>query len=429
MKKLFLFLCLVAFTSIGNSQLKGILDRAKQKAANKATEKVDKSIDKTTDPSSGKTDTPGNEAEKKSSENNGTTTTKQTADTTKKETTAPASIKAYSKYDFVPGEKIVSLEDFSTGSVGDLPAGWNTNGSAEIVTIEGKPGRWLWLSKPGAFLPELTKSYPEDFTFEFDLLHGTPFSGTSLDLVIAEMQNTDNLQGWNTSPQTFKAGFYITSSAQKEGAAYTEIRKNSTTQSANQVGTELMSDKYNPVHISIWRQKERVRIYANQEKLWDIPKAIATEAKLNALFFSIVYADADSKQYIGNLRLAVGAPDTRKKFLEQSKWVTHGILFDVNRDNIKPESYGTLKEMANVLKEYTDLKVKIVGHTDGDGNDVGNLDLSKRRAASVKTSLAKEFGIDESRMETDGKGESEPIDKNDNPAGKANNRRVEFIKL
>ncbi len=119
----------------------------------------------------------------------------------------------------------------------------------------------------------------------------------------------------------------------------------------------------------------------------------------------------------------------RKKILEQNKWVTHGILFDVNSANIKPESYGTLKEMADVLKEYADLKVKIVGHTDADGKDADNLDLSKRRAASVKAALAKEFGINETRMETDGKGESEAIDKNDNPAGKANNRRVEFIKL
>jgi outer membrane protein OmpA-like peptidoglycan-associated protein len=85
--------------------------------------------------------------------------------------------------------------------------------------------------------------------------------------------------------------------------------------------------------------------------------------------------------------------------------------------------------MANVLKEYADLRVRIIGHTDADGNDASNLDLSQRRAASVKAALAKEFGIDESRMETDGKGESEPIDNNTTPAGKANNRRVEFIKL
>ena len=84
------------------------------------------------------------------------------------------------------------------------------------------------------------------------------------------------------------------------------------------------------------------------------------------------------RYYIGNLRLAVGAPDTRNKLLTQNKWVTHGILFDVNSDKIKPESYGSMKEIANVLKENTDLKVKIVGHTDADGNDASNLDLSKQ---------------------------------------------------
>ncbi len=191
----------------------------------------------------------------------------------------------------------------------------------------------------------------------------------------------------------------------------------------------ILNDKNNPAHISIWRQKERVRVYVNEMKVWDVPKAALNDAKFNAIVFSVIYAEATVQHYIGNLRLAVGAPDTRNKMLTQNKWVTHGILFDVNSANIKPESYGTLKEMANVLKEYADLKVKIVGHTDADGADAANLDLSKRRAASVKAALAKEFGIDESRMETDGKGEGEPIDKNDNQAGKANNRRVEFIKL
>jgi len=69
-----------------------------------------------------------------------------------------------------------------------------------------------------------------------------------------------------------------------------------------------------------------------------------------------------------------------------------------------------------------------VGHTDSDGDDARNLDLSRRRAASVRGVLAKEFAIEESRMDADGKGESQPVDKNDTSAGKANNRRVEFIK-
>jgi outer membrane protein OmpA-like peptidoglycan-associated protein len=132
--------------------------------------------------------------------------------------------------------------------------------------------------------------------------------------------------------------------------------------------------------------------------------------------------------YIANLRLATGAPDTRNKILTEGKWVSHGILFDVNSDRIKGESYGSLKEIANVLTESANVRVTIVGHTDSDADDASNLDLSKRRAASVKTALVNEFKIDAARLETDGKGETQPIDKNDTPAAKANNRRVEFIK-
>jgi outer membrane protein OmpA-like peptidoglycan-associated protein len=214
-----------------------------------------------------------------------------------------------------------------------------------------------------------------------------------------------------------------------EGSINFGGKKNGESLSAVQILTKQFADKTKPVHVAIWRQKERCRIYFNEEKVSDLPKALAPNAKFNNILYFIPSADDDNSYCVSNLRLAVGVPDTRKKILEQNKWVTHGILFDVNSADIKPESYGTLKEMATVLKDYADLKVKIVGHTDADGSDAANLDLSKRRAASVKASLAKEFGIDESRMETDGKGESEPIDKNDNAAGKANNRRVEFIKI
>jgi len=109
--------------------------------------------------------------------------------------------------------------------------------------------------------------------------------------------------------------------------------------------------------------------------------------------------------------------------------VSYGIYFDVNKDVVKPESFGTLKGIADVLKENPDVKVKIVGHTDSDGADATNLDLSKRRGASVKDALVKTFGIEASRLESDGLGETKPIAPNDTPVNKALNRRVEFIKL
>jgi len=131
---------------------------------------------------------------------------------------------------------------------------------------------------------------------------------------------------------------------------------------------------------------------------------------------------------LGNIRLAVGAADTRNKLITEGKFVTRGILFDVNSDRIKPESSGALKDIANVLKENAGVKVKIVGHTDSDGDDKSNLTLSEKRAAAVKNHLVKEYGIDEAGLTTEGKGESQLSDKNPTPEGKANNRRVEFIK-
>ena len=104
-------------------------------------------------------------------------------------------------------------------------------------------------------------------------------------------------------------------------------------------------------------------------------------------------------------------------------------MFDVNSDQIKAESNGVLKEIATVLQENPTVKVKIIGHTDSDGDAILNLDLSKKRAMAVKTALSTVFGIDTSRLETDGKGASQPSEPNTTPQGKANNRRVEFIKL
>lgn len=424
MKKIFFLISLCVLTVFADGQiLKKITDRAKNRAENNANNKVNNKVDKTVDDAM--------DPNKNKDKNAADTTKKQegqSADAVKPEG-GPAGFKAYSKYDFVPGEKVTGFEDFSTGSIGDFPAGWNTNGSAEIVTVEGRTGRWLWITKPGVFVPEFPNPFPEDFTFEFDLLHGIPISGANFTVCIAELENMDKPQNYVMSDNQFVIELNTANTGTTSGGTRFNARKNSSTDIQNSTALTILNDNNNPAHISIWRQKERVRVYVNDQKIWDIPKATLKEAKFNSIVFSVIYAEEVVKHYITNLRLAVGAPDTRKKMLEQNKWVTHGILFDVNSANIKPESYGTLKEMANVLKEYADLKVKIVGYTDADGADAANLDLSKRRAASVKSALAKEFGIDEGRMETDGKGEGEPIDKNDNPAGKANNRRVEFIKL
>jgi OmpA-OmpF porin, OOP family len=144
---------------------------------------------------------------------------------------------------------------------------------------------------------------------------------------------------------------------------------------------------------------------------------------------NFVTVDNKDLMMIANVRYAEGAQDTRSKLMTEGKLISKGVLFATNSDQLKPESYGALKEIATVLLENPAVRIKIVGHTDSDGEEATNAELSKKRAAAVKQALMNEFKIDASRMDTDGKGESEPLESNATAAGKANNRRVEFIKL
>ena len=340
--------------------------------------------------------------------------------------TAP-SFEAYSKYDFVPGEKVVALDDFTQDEIGDFPAKWNTNGSGEVVTLAGKPGRWLKVTKGGFFIPDFVTELPDNFTLEFDFTVAPSFdSSYALNVALAQLDNPKQPAPWQSSPNLFTL---TVNPRPGGGSSGMTTRQDGTSGAGNSSSIGLLNSKSNSVvHVSVWRQRQRVRVYLNQEKTWDVPRALTTTAKLNALVFFLPSVDANMEYYVTNVRVATGAPDTRNKMLTQGKWVSHGILFDVNSDRLKGESYGSLKEIATVLTENADLKVQIVGHTDADGDEKSNLDLSRRRAAAVKTALSTQFAIDASRMDTDGKGEGEPVDKNDTPAGKANNRRVEFIK-
>jgi OmpA-OmpF porin, OOP family len=162
--------------------------------------------------------------------------------------------------------------------------------------------------------------------------------------------------------------------------------------------------------------------------VWDVPRAMSATAKYNAILFSLSNFDAGSEYCLGNIRMAVGAPDTRNKLVTEGKWVTHG---PVRRE--QPPSEARIVRSAEGDQQRTHRECgyqgAIVGHTDSDGDAAQNLDLSKRRAAAVRIVLMTQFRIDGARLTTDGKGETQPIDKNETATGKANNRRVEFVKM
>lgn len=105
----------------------------------------------------------------------------------------------------------------------------------------------------------------------------------------------------------------------------------------------------------------------------------------------------------------------------------YGIEFDFDQATIKPESKPTLDEIAKLLTAKPDLRLEIVGHTDGKGTEAYNLDLSNRRAANVVAALVGTYGIEQTRLSSRGAGMSQPIASNDAEEGRAKNRRVELI--
>jgi OmpA-OmpF porin, OOP family len=338
-----------------------------------------------------------------------------------------------SKFDFVPGEKVIASEDFSAAKLGDFPEGWKTNATAEVVTVAGKPGKWMKINKEGVWFPEFIKSLPQNFTLEFDL--GVNPGWNSMPFVV----NFANLK----TPKEY-LDYYHFVNWKGVPAVHVELAPAIIDQrpgrgkllAGNDGNHEVNSEveykawdnqSLNFAHVAMWRQDQRLRVYLNGEKIWDVQELFDPAAKYNAVTFAMQGSyELDDFYLLGDIRLAAGAPDTRNKLLNEGKFIARGIRFQSGSAEITPDSYGLLKELAAVVKDV-DGPVTIIGHTDADGDAQANILLSKERATAVKDWLVNYGDIDAGKLLIDGKGASVPIDANTTTAGKANNRRVEIM--
>jgi outer membrane protein OmpA-like peptidoglycan-associated protein len=358
-------------------------------------------------------------------QNKGNQTTEETKtnSTGKSSMQEQQSMQSYSTYDFVPGDKVILFDDFSQDAVGDFPALWTANAAGEINTLNIAPGKWLNLnSTDGNYFILKSIDFPKNFIIEFDIVPKKTGGRIAAGLIL---YGEDKPKEMDNSPHPGNSGIIISIEKEHWNTMGYKTGENSQITGSSSVNP-VEPEKVN--HVIIWVQNRRFRIYHKQAKVLDIPTNVFEGTKFNRLCLRLSRG-ASCGSYISNIRITSAAPDMRSKLLTEGKLISYGIYFDVNKDVVKPESYGTLKEISGVLTENPEVKVKIVGHTDSDGADPANLDLSKRRSASVKDELIKNFGVDASRLESDGMGETQPVAPNDTPVNKALNRRVEFIKL
>jgi len=106
--------------------------------------------------------------------------------------------------------------------------------------------------------------------------------------------------------------------------------------------------------------------------------------------------------------------------------VPAGVLFASGKSDLLGSASSRLEQVAEALKNEPDRKITIIGHTDSQGSDQSNMELSQRRAATVQSFFAA-HGIPSDKINATGAGESQPVADNNTPEGRANNRRVEII--
>ncbi|XVJ65296.1 MAG: hypothetical protein HEQ40_03670 [Lacibacter sp.] len=130
----------------------GLLNKIKNKVNNRVDKKIDGEIDKTLDKIEGKEQTTANNSK------------------TNEASTGNNGLQSYIKYDFVPGEQVIYSNDFAADAMGELPVGWNSNGTGAVVTINGLLGKWAQLHQNSVYLTDNKDSLTENFTVEFDLV-------------------------------------------------------------------------------------------------------------------------------------------------------------------------------------------------------------------------------------------------------------------
>lgn len=125
--------------------------------------------------------------------------------------------------------------------------------------------------------------------------------------------------------------------------------------------------------------------------------------------------------------VTIDAVEMNKSIDKEGRVALYGILFDVDKDTIKPESKPSLEQITAMLTNNPEMKIVIVGHTDNQGEIRYNMDLSTRRAKSVEATLVDEYGISRERLSAWGVGYLSPVASNHTKAGQAKNRRVELV--
>jgi OOP family OmpA-OmpF porin len=421
MRKIFI-LSGIFFLSISGNHLsaQNYLDRLKQRAKEKLNQRADRKTDEAMDKglddveASAKKKKAKEEADKKAANTSNQTpgTSPATNTSTPTSTDAGGSMKIYNNYDFIPGDTVLFEDHFTDDADGEFPSHWQlSKGQAVLNTSNNEKSLNLTDGNYAVVYPLMSKpSYlGNQFTIEFDYYMKAESYG--LILFFEATSDKDDL-----GKIQFRTG-----SAGSVSCSFPEEKY--LTGEVSGADENNFLNKWH--HVAIAYKNGQIKIYVDQARALVVPNS---NMHPGAVEFGGI-ASNENPLTFKNVRIARGGKMNMlgKKFTD-TKIITHGINFDYNLATIKPESMGTLNMIMQILKDNPELKFEVGGYTDADGADDYNTKLSQQRADAVRSQLIN-MGIKDKRLTSKGYGKSKPISDNLTPEGKANNRRVEFVKI
>ena len=401
MKRIILFLIVGLFLQSPNTVQSQILGKLKKKVEKKVEKKVDEVFEE--------------EKEEPVPEEKQTKEKEQKSEKTTDDQVA----KPWSKYDFVPGETVVFNDILEGEQNGEFPSQWDLiDGYVENALFEGENVIRFPVESAGAIIKPLMKKegdyLPEKFTIEFDmyLSHRT----TKYAIMLWDKGKSFHRPSELGDIGVIEVGY-------EQGASYDggRMRRN----------LPKESQKAYPHwrHVAISFNIRALKIYMDQDRLLMLPNVKGNPIAISLKGSTYDYSQTgDYPTMIKNIRVAEGAVKLYDRFLTDGKIVANGIKFDSGKATLKPESMGVINEIVKLMKQHPEIKFSVEGHTDSDGDTQFNQNLSEQRANTVMNELI-EQGIDSERMVSKGFGEDVPVTDNGTPEGKANNRRVEFVKM
>ena len=345
--------------------------------------------------------------------------------------------KSYAKFDFIPGEKVLFDDNFQNESPDEIPSYWEvTGGRVETSIINGEKVLGF-LDQNGAANLRLKKNTTlgNRLTFEFEYLWRNNksswmdayregvFSG---ERIFINFGSPDDRYNLSEELGDLYEGIYISHTGVIDFGNFSGKYNMGKLMPETSEIYEDLCDKW--VRVSISVTENSLRVYLNAQRVLNAPIKSGKLRNFHIEGDGVSIEENGSQLFVRQVRLAEGGIDPYKTLSIDGKIIARGINFESGKSTLKPESLGALNNIVQMMSAHPELKFEVSGHTDSDGNDASNLNLSTERAIVVKNKLIS-LGISGERLTTKGYGETKPISDNTTSEGKANNRRVEFLKI